>query len=81
MIFLIAEDLPEIASFKKKKTTFRENVCQCEEDFLVVLDMIICGRLVCLAKHLLEMCHNVGPSFAPLEPLPQKQPPVEHKKM
>ena len=50
--------------------------------FLVVLDMTICGRLVCLAKHLLlEMSHNVGPSFAPLEPLPQKQPPVEHKKM
>ena len=49
--------------------------------FLVVLVMMICGRLVCLAKHLLEMCHNVGPSFAPLEPLPQKQPPVEKKKM
>ena len=49
--------------------------------FLVVLDMIICGRLVCLAMHLLlEMSHNVGPSFAPLEPLPQKQPPVEKKR-
>ena len=50
--------------------------------FLVMLDMIICGRLVCLAKHLLlEMSRSVGPIFAPLEPLPQKQPPVEHKKM
>ena len=73
-----------MASFKKKKTFFREYremYANVKKIFLVVLDMIICGRLVCLAKHLLlEMCHNVGPSFA-LEPLPQKQPPDEKKKM
>ena len=74
-----------MASFEKKKTIFREYremYANVKKIFLVVLDMIICGRLVCLAKHmLLEMSHNVGPSFALLEPLPQKQPPVEHKKM
>ena len=74
-----------MASFEKKKTIFREYremYANVKKIFLVVLDMIICGRLVCLTKHLLlEMSHNVGPSFAPLEPFPQKQPPVEHKKM
>ena len=79
-MLLIAEEPPEMASSKKRE--YREMYANVKKIFSVVLDMIICGRLVCLAMHLLlEMSHNVGPSFAPLEPLPQKQPPVEKKKM